>query len=231
MISMEQLQQAIGRLSRLQREDLAAWIRDSADFGDHVAEAAPSYFEPSEQRLLSVEDYLQMEEDDSTRYEYLAGEIFAMSSPTMRHEAIVVNLLSTIHVHLRGGPCKVFPPTADVRLRVERDDVFYKPDIKVACGSFDAEAWQRRYLTNPCLVIEVLSPSTEAIDRREKARNYPHIASLEEYVMIAQKPQRVLICRRSEDWIPVVVTAPDAVAELRSIRLSLPLQEIYDGVS
>ena len=226
MNTIQEIQQAIRQLSRFQREDLAEWILNSADFADRVAEASLAYEALAQGRYLSVDEYLQSEEGSPIRHEYVAGQIFAMSGGTLRHKAISDNLLVSFSNHLRGSPCRAVSSSMKVRLRVNADEIFYYPDAMVACGLLDMDSV---YLTNPCLIVEVLSPSTEAVDRREKALNYRHIESLEEYVQVAQRPLQVAIFRRSKDWIPVVLTTPDAVAEFRSIALSMTLEQLYEG--
>lgn len=221
------IQQAIQKLTRIQREDLAEWILNSADFAEKVGETALPYGEP---KHLTVEEYLRLEEESALRHEYIAGQIFAMSSAMLRHEVIVGNLLASFHSQLRGGPCVAFPSNAKVRLRIERDDIFYLPDVMIACGPFTEEALNQRYLTDPCVVIEVLSPSTEVIDRREKAINYRHLSSLEDYVLIAQRSMEVTLFRRTDNWVPQVLAAPEDVLELRSVELNVSLREIYERV-
>jgi Uma2 family endonuclease len=221
------IKQAIRQLTRDQREDLAEWILNSADFGYPVSETAVAWG-PEPRRLLSVEEYLQME-SGAVRYEYIAGEIFAMSAPVLRHEVIVANLLANFHAQLRGGPCKVFSSNAAVRLQVDQSDIIYLPDVTVACGPFSEDALNLQYLTNPCVVVEVLSPATEATDRREKALNYRHAPSLEEYVLIAQRSPNVTLYRRSDDWKPTVLMEPDAVLEFRAAEVNMTLADIYEG--
>lgn len=114
-----------------------------------------------------------------------------------------------------------------VRLEINREDIFYYPDVMVACQRVGVE---HDYLRYPTLLVEVLSPSTENIDRREKLLNYPQISTVEEYVLVAQETREVTIHRRAEDWAPRLLTAPADVAEFRSIKLSLPLARIYEGV-
>ncbi len=97
----------------------------------------------------------------------------------------------------------------------------------VVCGRLDMDA---RDVSNPRLVVEVLSPSTRRIDKHEKAMNYRSIATLEEFVLIEQKRPEVIIQRRSEEWTPQVLTSLEDVAEFRSIALSLELQRIYEGL-
>jgi Uma2 family endonuclease len=108
------------------------------------------------------------------------------------------------------------------------DDIFYYPDIMVACGHIGIEKY---YLSNPTLIVEVLSPSTESIDRREKALHYRQISTLEEYVLVAQDAPEVTIYRRADEWALSTLRALQDVAEFRSIDLSLPLAEIYAGLN
>jgi Uma2 family endonuclease len=100
----------------------------------------------------------------------------------------------------------------------------------IACGPFTAEALDLPYLTEPCVIVEVFSPVTEDIDRREKLMNYRRIASVEEYVLIAQRSLEVIVFRRSDNWNPTVLTSPDDVVASRSVELSMSLEEIYEGV-
>jgi Uma2 family endonuclease len=224
--TLEEIQQAIRQLTRFEREDLAEWMLNSADFADRVAEPALGYAAPPGDRRMSVEEYLQME-GSSGRYEYVGGEIFAMAPATLRHEAIVASVIAAVYAHVLGGPCRAFASNAGVRLQVNQKDLVYLPDVMVGCGSFSEESSNPQYLTDPCLIVEVLSPSTEAIDRREKAVNYQHIASLEEYVLVEQDAMKVTIARRAEDWIPAVLAFPEATAEFRSIGLHMTLEQIY----
>lgn len=177
--------------------------------------------------LLSVEDYLRHEADGAVRHEFIGGRIHAMAGTSEAHNLISVNLVSALHAHLRGGPCKAYMADFKVRLEINREDIFYYPDVMVACQRVGVEHYYLRY---PTLLVEVLSPSTENIDRREKLLNYPQISTVEEYVLVAQESREVTLHRRAEDWAPRLLTAPDAVVEFRSIKLSLPLARIYEGV-
>ena len=176
--------------------------------------------------LLSVEDYLRHESDGAIRHEYIGGRVHAMAGTSEAHNTISVNLVSAFHAHLRGGPCKAYMADFKVRVEINREDIFYYPDVMVACQRTGVEQYYLRY---PTLLVEVLSPSTENIDRREKLLNYPQIPTVEEYVLVSQETREVTIHRRAEDWTPRLLTSPDAVAEFRSIKLSLPLRQIYEG--
>jgi Uma2 family endonuclease len=223
---IQAIKQAIRQLSRIDRKTLAEWILDASTFEPRVEETALAYGGP---RRLTVEEYLELDGDDGVRYEYVAGQIFAMSHPLIRHHAIVRNVLFHFQSQLRGGPCSAWDSQTAVRLQVDREDIFYIPDVMVACGPLTDKILDAQYLTNPCVVVEVLSASTEAIDRREKALNYRHLPSLEEYLLVAQRSMEVTVFRRSEGWTPRVLTAPQEVFESRAVEVKLALTDIYEG--
>ena len=191
---IQAIKQAIRQLPRIDREALAEWILDASVFEPRVEETALAYGEP---RRLTVEEFLELDGKDGVRYEYVAGQIFAMSHPLIRHQAVVRNLLSHFQGQLRGGPCSAWDSQTAVRLQVNPEDIFYIPDVMVACGPLTEDVLNQQYLTNPCVVVEVLSASTEAIDRREKALNYRHLPSLEEYLLVALRSMEVTVLRRT----------------------------------
>jgi Uma2 family endonuclease len=223
------LQQAIRTLTRLQREDLAEWILNSADFNDRIAEVGLRWGMSDERHTLTVEEFLAIETGGHARHEYIAGEMFEMRAPMPRHEVIVANLLRQFREQLGSRPATLIASNLGLRLRVEKTDFFYRPDVMVACGPFAPSALDLPYVTDPRLIVEVFSPITEDIDRREKVLNYRRIAALEEYLLIAQRSPQVIVFRRSDDWSPVELTALDAVVESRELELSVSLEEIYAG--
>jgi Uma2 family endonuclease len=114
---------------------------------------------------MSVVDYLAFEESSAVRHEFVAGEIHAMGGASRAHNRLSLNLATAFQAKLRGGPCEVFMNDFKVRLEVAREEFFYYPDVVVSCHPRDIEKY---FLRSPTLVVEVLSPSTETIDRREK---------------------------------------------------------------
>ncbi|MEO7411778.1 MAG: Uma2 family endonuclease [Opitutaceae bacterium] len=177
--------------------------------------------------FLTVDDYLRHEADGQLRHEYIGGSVHAMAGASEQHNLISGNLFTAFHTHLRGGPGKAYMADFKVRLEVNREDIFYYPDVMVACVRDGVEKFYLRY---PKLIIEVLSPSTAAIDRREKLLNYPLIPTLAEYVLVSQDSREITLHRREEQWRPVVITAADVPVEFRSIKLSVSLAQIYEGV-
>jgi Uma2 family endonuclease len=223
------LREAIRKLTRFQRQDLAEWMLNSPDLVDAVAELRSSYGPPGGRRPQTVEEFLRMEHGSPVRHEYVGGEIFEMRAPMPRHEVIVGNLLDQFRAQLGVGPSKVISSHLGLRLQIDDCDLLYRPDLMVACGPLTAEALDLPYLTEPCVIVEVFSPVTEDIDRREKLLNYRRLGSVEEYVLVAQRSLEVIVFRRSDNWSPTVLTAPDDVFESRSVEVSMSLAEIYEG--
>jgi Uma2 family endonuclease len=225
MHTVEEIKQSIRLLSATERESIATWLSGATDSGLAVAEPAPAYAIEPASPLLTADEYLEFELTADVRHEFVAGTLYAMAGPSKSHNLIAGNLFATLHGHLRGGPCSAYVSDIKLRLKAGHDDLFYYPDVMVAC---EREAASEYYLQLSKLIIEVLSPSTEKTDRREKALNYRQIATLEEYVLVAQNRPHVEIQRRADDWRPTLVTSLDATAEFRSIGLSLPLTQIYE---
>lgn len=178
-------------------------------------------------KSLSVEEYLAVEEAATQRHEYHSGQSFAMAGGTRVHNTLTLNVAVGLRQRLETGPCQVY--MADVKLRIESvsDSAFYYPDVMVVCRPDDSN---KLFVSQSSVVMEVLSPETERIDRREKRLAYQQVPSLEEYVLIAQDCREVTVFRRARDWSGEVLVSDGAVLELESLGVSLPLAEIYRGV-
>lgn len=179
---------------------------------------------------LSPEAYLRYEAHSTQRHEYVAGEIFAMTGASIRHNLIALNLAASLRSHLKTSPCRVF--MEGVKLHVARDNAYYYPDVMVSCDPrLERPAADDMVVDKPVVVIEVLSESTAGIDRREKMSAYRKLASLKAYVLVEQEKRQVEAFRRVGDvgWEQVILDAGDAL-ELPSLEFRLPLDEIYDGV-
>jgi Uma2 family endonuclease len=175
----------------------------------------------------SVEDYLTAEESSEVRHEYLGGLVYAMAGETRAHGIIVLNLAFAIREHLRGKPCEVHAKDIRVNFDMRNDEYFYYPDIVVTCDKRDNHP---RWIRYPKIIIEVLSDSTERIDRREKFFAYPSIPSLEEYALVGQTSREVNVFRRGNRWKAEGFSGSDAKVALASLKLTLPLKVIYNGV-
>jgi len=176
---------------------------------------------------MTLDEYNEFEEQSEYRHEYVNGFIYAMSGPSVAHASIATALVLAVGNHLRGGACRVFSADLKLEIRTDSDEIVYYPDLMVAC---QPDQWGKDRVRNPKLIGEILSPSTQHIDRREKAMTYRRIASVEEYLLFAQDEHKVIVQRRKEGWRPTIYAGAEAVAELRSIGLSVPLAQVYEGI-
>ena len=174
---------------------------------------------------MTVAEFLAFEETSDVKHEFVGGEIHAMSGGSRVHNKVSLNIAADLRAGLRGGPCQVFINDFKVRLEVAREEIFCYPDVVVSCHPEENRA---HYTSTPTLVVEVLSPSTEAIDRREKHQNYRYAATLEEYVLVAQDRREVTIFRRATGWQGEIFTAADAIVEFRSVKQAMSLAAIYE---
>lgn len=229
MNRLDEITSLVKRLREPEQRELAAWLTESLDNTWRVAEAAPRYGAGSESReTFTVEEYLAFEESSSDQHEYVAGQIYAMSEALQPHKLISGNVFASLHAHLRGAPCRPYIQSTRVHIRARGEDYFYYPDLLVACGQ--ARDKKGRFIDEHHLVMEVMSRSTERIDRREKAFAYRELPSIQEIVLISQKSTHVTVYRRADDWAPVVLDSLEQALELKSIGLAMPLQLIYEGL-
>ncbi|NMF63059.1 Uma2 family endonuclease [Brasilonema octagenarum UFV-E1] len=176
---------------------------------------------------LSPEQYLETEKSSPIKHEYIQGQIYAMSGASDAHVTITANLLTLLRNHIRGTGCRVY--VADMKARIETLNIFYYPDIVVTCDQRDTKfEYFKRY---PSLIIEVLSPSTEAFDRGDKFSDYQELETLQEYVKIRQTRQRVDCFRRNSEgrWVLYSYRINQDL-ELTSINFSCSLAEVYEDV-
>lgn len=180
--------------------------------------------------FFSVAEYLEKESNSELRHEYLGGQIFAMVGGSKAHNIITLNIASRLRSQLRGGACDVFMSDMKVKLRAANQNktIFYYPDVVVTCSPDDRD----NYLVNyPCVIFEVLSPSTEVSDRREKLVNYQTIGSLQEYVLVSQDEIKVEVYRQDlqENWTKEILGSEDKLV-LNSVNLSLTMTDIYEDI-
>ncbi|OCQ92096.1 hypothetical protein BCD64_20075 [Nostoc sp. MBR 210] len=177
---------------------------------------------------ISPEEYLQMEEKSSIKHEYIDGYIYAMAGASDPHVTITGNLFSLVRNYVRGSGCRVY--IADMKARIESLNRYYYPDVMVTCDSRDKET--PVYKRFPCLIVEVLSDSTEAFDRGDKFADYQAIETLKEYVLINTKRQRVECFRLNDDgfWVLQTYTSQDQTFRLNSINFEATITELYEDV-
>ncbi len=177
--------------------------------------------------LLTPAEYLAQEENSPVKSEYVDGESYAMSGAKRAHNLIASNLLYRARGAASHRPaCQVFGP--DMKVHVEAHNCFYYPDLSVCCDPTDRDD---RYLVRPCFIVEVTSPSTAAIDRREKRASYLTLTALEEYVIVDQGQMWVELFRRAAaGWRKSTLIEPDEAIESSCLGLHLDLRQIYEGV-
>jgi Uma2 family endonuclease len=181
-------------------------------------------------RFLSPEEYLEIERKAEDKSEYFNGEMFATSGASRRHDRIVVPLTILIGQHLKGKRCETF--SANMRVLATPSGLYTYPDLSVACDEPQFADPHVDTLTNPTLLVEVLSPSTEAYDRGKKAKLYRAIPSLQELLFIAQESYEVELYRRQPDgtWSLIEARGLESAIALTSIGYTLSLRELYERV-
>jgi Uma2 family endonuclease len=184
---------------------------------------------------MTPQEYLVWEEEQPLRYEYINGEVVAMTGGTIPHNQVAVNLATLLKSHLRGKGCKVL--TSDAKVSVSENGPFHYPDVSVTCDDRDRAA--RQFIRFPVLIAEVLSPSTEAIDRGEKFKQYRRIETLREYLLINPNSMSLECYRLNErgNWelIHYFVDGDQGDTEvasvhLTSIDLKFPLSLLYEDI-
>ena len=177
--------------------------------------------------IMDVEDYLILNRNSKNiRYEYLDGEIHMLAGGSPDHSIIIANLTTAIKGPLRGRQYRVY--NSDVQLQLsEKRYVF--PDITVSCDQRDRN--QKETIHYPCVVVEVLSPSTEATDRGRKAAYYRACPSIQEYMMVDSEEILVEVHRREEGVWTINTFEPGEIVMLKSLGIQLPIEEAYEGTS
>ena len=182
---------------------------------------------PAVRLAFTYEDYLEWEQQQPERHEYLRGEVFAMAGTSDRHNEISINLTILLRQHLRGTPCRVY--MADVKTRVEAADCCFYPDLQVTCARSDlTDRYAKR---SPVLVVEVLSASTAAFDAGDKFAFYQQLPSLQEYVLVDQDRIRVQVYQRREIGWQKTVIGPGERLRLASVDLDCPVEALYEDLT
>jgi Uma2 family endonuclease len=178
---------------------------------------------------LTVQEYLILERQSETKSDYLAGEVFAMTGASRKHNLISGNIFAALHTQLSGSACEVY--TGDMRMRTPTDLLTY-PDVVAVCGEPRFGDDEFDTLINPTLIVEVLSKSTEAYDRLTKLDHYRGIPSLAEVVLVAQDRPHVEHWLRQEDgrWLIEEIEDLGRTLDLPSVECTLALRTIYRRV-
>lgn len=180
--------------------------------------------------LPTSEEYLHSERIAPFKSEYVNGAIVAMAGATVDHNRISANVLASLRTQLRPRPCEVFG--SDMKVRMDKANIFRYPDISGLCGPILFHDKTQDAYCNPSVIIEVMSPSTEALDRGEKFMLYRLLDSLREYVLISQDRMKVETFVRGPDgrWLATTYDEASDSFDLRSLGCSLTLAEVYEKV-
>ena len=178
------------------------------------------------QALTSIEDYLEGEQRGDTKHEFLAGQVVAMVGATRSHALIAGSLHAALLPAARRKGCQLF--MADMKVRIDHADesYFYYPDVVLSCATADKHPL---YTALPCLIVEVLSPSTERIDTREKLFAYRLLPSLREYLLLRQDRVQADLYQLSNEgrWQHTVFTQADEMLALRCLDVAVSLRDVY----
>lgn len=178
---------------------------------------------------MTLEEYLAYEEQSDIRHEYVAGEVHAMVGASRRHGQIVMNIAGQLWTNLRGSSCETH--TNDVKVRVAQDIIYY-PDVVVTCSAAESDPL---IIQHPTLVVEVLSPSTASIDRREKMVSYRKIPSLLCYLVVYQDERRIEKHYRndtSEPWeFDLLLDVYNSVLNIPGLDVQMTMDQVYEGVT
>jgi Uma2 family endonuclease len=181
---------------------------------------------------MTEDEYLRMEEAAETKHEFWNGQIIDMAGATVDHVTVATNFIIELGNRLKGKPCKAY--NSDLRVRVKESGNYCYPDVTVVCGPVEyARPDRRTTITNPQVLIEVASPSTEARDIGEKFDDYREITSLQEYFLVSQDRTRVQSFYRQSDGVWAFgpsYTGLNQVVKFRSLAVEIPMTEIYAGV-
>ena len=179
---------------------------------------------------FTPEQYLEMEREADDKSEYFCGEIFAMAGASEAHNLVVTNVVRELSMRLKSRPCRTYP--SDMKVEVGPQGLFTYPDVSVVCGEPCFHDGRRDMVQNPRLIVEVLSPSTEAYDRGAKFAQYRRLDSLTDYLMISTSERRVEHYVRQPDnqWLLSEVTDAQKSVVIGSLSCELPMTEVYDRV-
>jgi Uma2 family endonuclease len=176
--------------------------------------------------LMSADEYLAWEAGQQERHEYWDGEVVAMSGGTKKHNRVAVNWVQQLNAAIGDRDCEVY--ISDVKVQVQANRKYFYPDVVMTCDERDRDAQLVQY---PCLIVEVLSPSTEAVDRGKKFTYYRRFTTLREYVLIQPEQPIVEVFARNEvgKWVLAEYGMADVI-DLESIGCSIAVKDLYDRV-
>lgn len=180
-----------------------------------------------EKKILTSEEYLELERKAEFKSELINGEMYAMAGVTRKHNRIALNIASFLNNFLQNKPCRIY--FADLRVQVSKTGLFTYPDLVITCGNEIMGDKYKDTLLNPKCILEILSDSTEKYDRGEKFSHYQNLESLDEYILISQNQSKVESFLRQTDnkWLYQKVEGIENELSIHSIDAKIKLEEIY----
>ena len=181
--------------------------------------------------LLTADEYLAIERAAEFRSEFHDGVMYAMAGGSPRHSKVKTNLTGAVWNRLRGQRCQ--PYDSDLRLQIDATGLYTYPDLSIVCGSLEFGDDKGDCLTNPTVIFEVLSPSTNAYDRGKKFWNYRQLPSLRDYILLSTEDFTVEHFTRhgADQWLLTTYVGLDSVLRIDSVGIEIPLSEIYDSIT
>ena len=181
-------------------------------------------------KYITPQEYLELEINSIEKHEYFNGEIVGMAGNTKNHNLIVANLIGEIHAFLKEKNCNVYP--SDFRLATPSFDSFMYPDVTIVCGETELKDTAFDTLTNPVVIIEVMSQSTENNDRGYKFFYYRQIPSIKEYILVDSMRCHAEIIRFGKDlkWEMININGLNEFISINAIDMQLPMKNVYDRV-
>ena len=182
-------------------------------------------------RFTAPEDYLAFEREAEFRHEYLDGEIYEMAGESLSHSRVCINLGGEVREKLKGKPCEALSP--NMKVRTSSASLFSYPDLTVVCGEPQFHDVKKDVLTNPQVIFEVLSPSTEIYDRTTKFQKYRlGSQTLTDYILVSQDKAFVEHFSKQTDgnWIYRSYAEIEDMLTIETIEIELSLRDIYDRV-
>ncbi len=177
---------------------------------------------------LTPEEYFTWEEQQLEKHEYIDGQVYAMSGGSVNHGRIAIRFTALFDAHLDGSNC--IPGNSDIKINIAGTQNYTYPDASVTCDDRDKST--PNYFTYPCLIVEVLSKSTEAYDRGGKFRLYRHNPALKDYLLVSSTSIEIDLYHKNDagEWIIINYQAGDII-ELKSINLNLAIEQVYRGLT
>jgi Uma2 family endonuclease len=173
-------------------------------------------------------EYLALEASSNVKHEFLDGQIYAMAGGTPEHAALAAAVIGLLFPALRAGRCRAYD--ADLRVRTPTGLATY-PDVTVVCGPRERDGEDAQAVTNPTLIVEVLSRSTEEYDRGDKFEHYKSVRSLEQYVLVSHRDRLVEVWTRERGGWTAAIAREGDIAPLGSIQAQLDVRELYEAAA